>query len=122
MARILVVDDEPDICEILLEILRQAGHQVRVASDGDSALAVLRGEPFDLILTDIFMPGKEGIETIMEIHRDFPGVKIIAMSGGGHSGELHYLKDAIELGAVRTLFKPFREGEVLKVVGAALGA
>jgi CheY-like chemotaxis protein len=122
MARILVVDDEPDICEILQEILHQAGHQVRVAPDGDSALAVLRGEPFDLILTDIFMPGKEGIETIMEIRRDFPGIKIIAMSGGGRSGELHYLEDAIELGAVRTLFKPFHEGEVLKVVGAALGA
>jgi CheY-like chemotaxis protein len=116
MARILVVDDDHDICEVLAMGLKHAGHEVRVAADGASAL-----RPFDLIITDIFMPGKEGIETIMEIRRDFPAVKVVAMSGGGRTGDLHYLRDAVALGAVRTLRKPFGRAELLDAVRAALG-
>lgn len=122
MARILVVDDEPDICDLLREILSLAGYDVLVAFDGDSAMTLLRKQPVDLILTDIFMPGKEGIETIMELRRDFPTVKIVAMSGGGKTGELHYLRDAVQLGAVRTIFKPFGEEDVLRVVREALAS
>lgn len=122
MARILVVDDEPDICDLLREILSLAGYDVLVASDGDSAMTLLRKQPVDLILTDIFMPGKEGIETIMELRRDFPTVKIVAMSGGGKTGELHYLRDAVQLGAVRTISKPFGEEDVLRVVREALAS
>jgi YesN/AraC family two-component response regulator len=95
---------------------------VRVARNGDSALRLARAAPVDLIITDIFMPGKEGIETIMEIRRDLPAVKIIAMSGGGHTGELNYLRDAVQLGAVRTLLKPFGNAEILEAVRAALAA
>jgi len=121
MARILVVDDDHDICEVLAMGLTHAGHEVRVAADGASALRHVRAEPFDLIITDIFMPGKEGIETIMEIRRDFPAVKVVAMSGGGRTGDLHYLRDAVALGAVRTLRKPFGRAELLDAVRAALG-
>jgi CheY-like chemotaxis protein len=122
MARILVVDDEPEIGEILEMLLTHVGHEVRVATNGDSALRLARAAPVDLIITDIFMPGKEGIETIMEIRRDLPSVKIIAMSGGGHTGELNYLRDAVQLGAVRTLLKPFGNAEILEAVRAALAA
>ena len=122
MARILVVDDEPDICDLLREILSLAGYDVLVAPDGDSAITLLRKQPVELILTDIFMPGKEGIETIMELRRDFPTVKIVAMSGGGKTGDLHYLHDAVQLGAVRTIFKPFGEEDVLRVVREALAS
>ena len=122
MARILVVDDEPDICDLLREILSLAGHDVLVALDGDSAITLLRKQPVDVILTDIFMPGKEGIETIMELRRDFPIVKIVAMSGGGKTGELHYLRDAVQLGAVRTIFKPFGGEDVLRVVQEVLAS
>ena len=122
MPRILVVDDEPDICDLLREILSLAGHDVLVAPDGDSAIALLRKQPVDVMLTDIFMPGKEGIETIMELRRDFPTVKIVAMSGGGRTGDFHYLRDAVQLGAVRTIFKPFGEEDVLRVVREALAS
>lgn len=119
-ARILVIDDEPDICNLLREILSLAGYDVRTALDGNSAMTLLRQKPADLIITDIFMPGKEGIETIMDLRRDFPGVKIVAMSGGGKTGELSYLRDAVQLGAFGTIFKPFRGDEILRVVREAL--
>src|SRR3989442_15115046 len=106
MARILVVDDEPEIGEILEMLLTHVGHEVRVARNGDSALRLPRAGPVDLIITDIFMPGKEGIETIMEIRRDLPSVKIIAMSGGGHTGEPNYLPDAVPPRPLRTPLKP----------------
>src|SRR2546428_14090689 len=101
MARILVVEDEPEIGEILEMLLTHVGHEVRVATNGDSALRLARAAPVDLLITDIFMPGKEGIETIMERRRDLPSGKIIVMSGGGHTAELNYLPDAVQLGAGR---------------------
>lgn len=122
MARILVADDGEDIREILRMMLSAAGYEVLVAPDGESALALMRAEPIDLIITDIFMPGKEGIETIIELRRDFPSVKIVAMSGGGRMGELHYLEDAVKLGAVRSILKPFRADEILAVVREALAS
>jgi CheY-like chemotaxis protein len=122
MARILVADDGEDIREILRMMLSAAGYEVLVAPDGDSALTLMRAEPIDLIITDIFMPGKEGIETIIELRRDFPSVKIVAMSGGGRMGELHYLEDAVKLGAVRSILKPFRAAEILAVVREALAS
>src|SRR5260370_25461560 len=94
MARILVVDDDHDICEVLEMGLTHAGHEVRVAADGASALRLVRAEPFDPIMTDIFMPGKEGIETIMELRRDFPAPKLVAMSRAGRPCGRPALPDA----------------------------
>ncbi|OGL00994.1 MAG: hypothetical protein A3E31_05455 [Candidatus Rokubacteria bacterium RIFCSPHIGHO2_12_FULL_73_22] len=122
MARILVVDDEPDICEVLREMLEGAGYEVDVAREGAGALRALRAHPVDLLITDIFMPGKEGLETIMEIRRDFPAVKVVAMSGGGRTGALNYLRDALQLGAVRSLTKPFQESQVLGIVRDTLAS
>ncbi|HXH83975.1 MAG TPA: response regulator [Candidatus Tectomicrobia bacterium] len=107
MARILVIDDDPDVREIVREALEAAGHEVREADDGDGGLALLRQSPADLVITDIFMPGKEGLETILDVRQEFPGIKIIAISGGGGLRTLDYLPAAREFGAILAIPKPF---------------
>jgi DNA-binding response OmpR family regulator len=83
MARILVIDDDPQIREMLRELFRIAKYEVLVAPDGDAALRLHRANPADLIVTDIVMPEKEGLETILGFRRHFPAARIIAISGGG---------------------------------------
>ncbi len=78
MARILVIEDEEDIRGLYKRLLKQAGHEVIEAADGDLGITLYRAEHPDLIITDIIMPGKEGIETIMELRREFKDIKIIA--------------------------------------------
>lgn len=123
MARILVIDDEPDIREMLQDVLTGEGHEVEVAGDGRQGLAAQRARPADLIITDIFMPEKEGIETIIELQQDFPAIKVIAMSGGGNRARsLDYLPTASQFGAVRTLPKPFDIHVMLALVREVLEA
>ena len=86
MARILVVDDEEGIRTLLRNILVREGHHVTTAADGVEALQVVDTQPVDLVITDLIMPEKEGVETISELRKRFPAVKIIAMSGGGMGG------------------------------------
>jgi len=121
MARILVIDDEANIRSLYKRILEQAGHDVREAVDGSQGTTLYRQHGADLVITDILMPQKEGIETIMELRRDFPQVKIIAISGGGQtmssSACLHLAK---RLGAIKTLAKPFSRQELLTAVQEAL--
>src|SRR5262245_58011117 len=108
MARILVIDDDADLREVMQETLQSAGHEVLLAPDGIQGLELQRASPADVVITDIFMPDKEGIETICELKQEFPGVKIIAMSGGGtHVRKPAYLSTASELGADVVLRKPF---------------
>lgn len=107
MARILVVDDDDQIRSLLRRMLQKFGHDVIDAVDGKDALEKYTLNPTDLVITDILMPEKEGIQTIMELRRDFPDAKIIAISGGGAVGPETYLTMARELGADRTLTKPF---------------
>ena len=122
MARILVIDDEPDIRALLLDVLTEEGHEVEVAADGRRGLAAQRARPADLIITDIFMPEKEGIETIIEVQQEFPAVKIIAMSGGGNRlRSLDYLPAASQFGAVRTIPKPFDIAVMVALVREVLG-
>jgi YesN/AraC family two-component response regulator len=83
MANILIIDDDQQILNMLSQILKRAGYGVVEALDGKQGLKLYRENPTDLIITDIIMPEKEGLETIMELQRDFPDVKIIAISGGG---------------------------------------
>jgi len=83
MARILVIDDDIQILEMLGQTLEREGYEVVDALDGKEGMRLYREAPTDLVITDIVMPEKEGVETIMELKRDFPDVKIIAMSGGG---------------------------------------
>ena len=116
MARVLVVDDESSVRRLLRIVLERNGHDVDEAIDGNAAMKRIRTDPPDLIITDLIMPEKEGIETIMELRRDFPNLKIIAISGGGVIGALDYLKMATIVGAHRTFEKPFQMGELLQAV------
>ena len=118
MARILIIDDDVQILKMLRKTLEHEGHEVIDAANGNKGLRLYREDPTDLIITDIIMPEKEGIETIVELRREFPEVKIIAMSGGGHGEAESYLHMAKGLGAQRTLTKPFGMEELLEAIRA----
>src|SRR6266446_2725331 len=105
MRRILLVDDDEDFRKMLHKVLERAGYEVYAACNGKFVLDMYRQTPCDLILTDLIMPEKEGLETITELRRFNPRIKIIAMSGGGQFGSQCYLDAARTLGAKRTIAK-----------------
>lgn len=119
MARILVVDDEPAIRGIVRRILEPAGYEILEADDGGNAIRVLNREAVHLVITDIFMPGEDGITTIRRVRRQWPALPIIAMSGGSQAGELSAA--ALALGARRTVSKPFTLADILNAVQSVLG-
>jgi len=116
MARILVIDDDVLVLDMLYESLTREGYDVLRASNGDEGMRLYREEPVDLIITDIFMPEKEGIETIIELRQDFPNVKIIAISGGGRIGTKDYLQMAKIFGVQRTFTKPVAREQLLDAI------
>lgn len=116
MARILVIDDDEQVLDMLYESLTREGYDVLRASNGEHGLRLYRQEPVDLIITDIIMPEKEGIETIIELQQDFPDVKIIAMSGGGRIGTKDYLHLAKIFGVHRTFTKPVAREQLLDAI------
>ena len=120
MAKVLVVDDEPMILDLVRRALGSAGHEVRLADGGDAALAALADERFDMVVTDILMPGKEGIALILDIRRLRPGLPVIAISGGHAHGSHDVLDVARRLGAVHTLAKPFRARTLVTLVETCL--
>ena len=117
---ILVVDDHQDICAFMQAALESAGYEVRTAAEGAQALALLRESPADVVITDLFMPGKEGMETIAQCKTEFPQTRIIAISAGGRSGRRDFLSAAALIGADATLHKPFVADQLLKAVRAVL--
>lgn len=119
MARILLIDDDDALREILAMALTEGGHVVTPARDGQQGVELFRLEPADLIITDLIMPGREGIETITTLRRDRPDLPIIAISGGMTNSDF-YLKLAAGLGARRTLAKPFSTAELLSAVTEVL--
>jgi len=120
MPRILIIDDEQDLRLILREALEYVGYEVVEAGDGDEGLQHYRETPADLIITDILMPGKGGLETIGELQREDPHVKIIAISGGSPCGHVDVLDIAKQLGARWVLRKPFRLPDMCQAVREAL--
>ncbi len=120
MARILIIDDEPQIRSMLKLMLERDGYEVVEAPDGVEGIRVYRQNPADLIITDLIMPNKDGIGMIIDLKKEFPEVKIIAMSGGGLNKPDGYLKGAKKLGASCTLTKPIDREEMLRVVAAIL--
>ena len=114
MKRILLIDDDPELLDVLSHVLSQAGYQVATAADGRQASALYRSHTPDIVITDIYMPDRDGLEALMELRRDFPRVKVIAMSGGISNQEM--LQVASALGASRTLAKPFEPAELLSAV------
>jgi DNA-binding response OmpR family regulator len=115
MARILLIEDDDALRVVIAQALAHAGHEVLQASDGRQGLDIFHAAQFDLVLTDLVMPGKEGVETIIELRRENPSLKIIAMSGGMPRSNF-YLDLASHLGAQRTLAKPFTPTELLGVI------
>ena len=121
-ARILVVDDDAGIRRALVEILTRAGHEVTQASGGAEACRISHEAALDLVIVDLFMPEKDGIETILELRTFAPGMPIIAMSGGGaDEGGFDLLSAAELLGAALSIEKPFTPAQILEVVRKALG-
>jgi len=97
-------------------MLEREGYEILEAPDGAEGIKIYREEPTDIVITDILMEGKEGIETIRELKKDFPDVKIIAISGGGRIEPESYLNMAQKFGALQTLTKPFDRKELLEAV------
>ncbi len=121
MARILVIDDDVQVRGAVRRILERAGHTVEDVGNGDAGLRAHRERPADLIITDIFMPERDGIETVRELRRESPQVKIIVISGGDRTQTMDLRKDAELLGAARSLRKPFELAELVRAVGELLG-
>lgn len=120
MTHILIIDDDPPTRRMLRQVLEREGYDVIEARDGREGLQYYRAAPTDLIITDLLMPEKEGLETIMELRRDFPRARIIAISGGTKLGRLNFLAMAQKLGAQYTLQKPFSLQEMVEIVQKAL--
>ncbi len=93
-----------------------AGHRVSGAGNGKEASKALAAETFDIVLTDVIMPEKDGMQVISELRKKFPGIRIIAMSGGGHVSRDQYLKIAKGLGAHAVLEKPFANQLLLSTI------
>ena len=122
MTRVLIIDDEELVRVTLRQALELAGYEVAEATNGNEGVKLALGDPPDLVITDIIMPEKEGIETIAEIRREHPSMKIIAVSGGGRMGKMDFLQIAGKLGADRTLPKPFDPDDLVAMVQELLGA
>lgn len=120
MACILLMDDDEAVRNLLARALRESGYEVVEAGDGREGVRLFRTAPSDLVITDLVMPEKEGIETILELRQDFPDLKVIAISGGGEHGQQGYLQAARLLGANRTLSKPFQLDALLTAVREVL--
>ncbi len=114
--RILVVDDNADVLESMALMLQSAGHETETTSDGKKALAMHDRQPVDLLITDLFMPGTDGFETIAQFRARWPTMKIVAMSGGGQVVRGNYLGLATKFGADATVRKPFDPVELLKTL------
>jgi len=120
MANIIVIDDNDAARGTMRRTLERDGHQVFVASDGDAGLKLLTETGARLVITDIFMPGQDGIVTLRRIRKEFPGVRVIAVSGGDATGRIDLRRDAELLGAARTLRKPFAPAELRRAVEETL--
>jgi DNA-binding response OmpR family regulator len=106
VALILLVDDDPQMLKLLKDIVKLDGHEPILAEDGEIALTYFKHQAPDLVITDILMPNKEGLEFISEVREKYPNLKIIAYSGGGSADPQSYLEFASGMGADRVFSKP----------------
>ncbi len=116
MATVLVIEDDQEVRDYLVAVLSRAGHEVTAAANGRDGVATFRDHPTQVVITDIIMPEKDGIETILDLRREHPQLKVIAISGGGRSTPENYLHSARLLGADRAIRKPFKNEEILAAV------
>jgi CheY-like chemotaxis protein len=120
MAKILVVDDDDMVRDTIIRILKRKGYEVVAAVDGYRGVSLFEKELPDLVITDIIMPEKEGIETIRDIRALSPDTKIIAISGGARLRNLDFLRFAVKFGATEVLAKPFDAADLLSSVARCL--
>ncbi len=120
MARILLIDDEKAMRDAVEKILIRAGHSVKIAGNGKEGLASIQDMPPDLVITDIFMPEKDGIETIVALRKTLKDLKIIAMSGGGRASNFDFLQLSEKIGADAVLKKPLRMADLIATVDRLL--
>jgi CheY-like chemotaxis protein len=116
MERILVVDDDASVRTVLRNILEHEGYDVMVAPNGKVAIELNRQKQADLVITDILMPEKDGVETIVELKEECPKTRLIAMSGGGHLDPEFYLQIAKTLGVTGIFRKPIEREELLALI------
>lgn len=116
MADIIIIDDDDALRKTLGKVLERAGHDVREAADGVKGVELIHASVPDLVITDLFMPEKEGIETIMELREAYPELRILAVSGGGSVDAGGPLMDAELFGADASLAKPFGVDELRSMV------
>jgi CheY-like chemotaxis protein len=118
MAEILIIDDDPGALEVMTAALQSAGHRVREAGDGIGGLALFRQHRPEIVVTDMVMPGKEGVEVIRQLRREDPNIAILAVSGVVNSR--FYLHVATQFGADAILAKPFRPDDLIDAVSELL--
>jgi DNA-binding response OmpR family regulator len=121
VARILIIEDDDEVRDFLESVLQRAGHETMTAANGREGVQVFRSAQFDLVITDIIMPEKDGIETIMDMKREQRELKVLAISGGGRAEPDNYLESARLLGADATMKKPFTHQDMLATVRELLG-
>ncbi len=119
--KILVIDDDAQFRAMIVEMLERKEYTVFAAEDGEEGIKIWQDLSPDMVITDIIMPNKEGIETILELKRKNKDVKIIAISGGGRTNAQDNLRSAKYLGASLTLAKPFESTELLDAVQKLIG-
>ena len=121
--RILVIDDDNDVRQLICRMISSEGYETLEASNGKEGMKLIRSEPkIDLVITDLIMPEQEGIETIKELKRDFPHIKILAISGGGKIDAQDYLAIAKGMGADLALSKPFIRQDFLDAIQKLMGS
>ena len=121
MTRILVVDDDAKVRMTARALLEAAGYEVVEAESGEAALTMLRSEGVEVVVTDIFMPHTDGIELIHALHRDSPGLPVVAMSGGGFDDGKDVLSVARLLGAAQIVQKPLTQRKLVGAIRRAIG-
>ena len=116
MSRILVIDDDKFVRTSIRAVLESAGHTVAESGDADAGIALQRENPFDVVIVDLVMPKKEGLETIRELKADYPDLPIVAISGGGEIVKKNFVQAATLFGATATLEKPFGGDDLLEAL------
>lgn len=117
MPRILIADDDEDLCEMVRLVLEKAGYEVDLAADGEQAIQAYKRRPADVLITDLFMPVRDGLETVQFFRSRYPALRIIAISGGGYSGQkTDHLAVARVAGADVVFRKPFDVARLVEAV------
>ena len=120
MSKILIIDDDELVLDMMQASLQEEGYEVTVAVNGDEGIKRYREDPADVVITDVIMPEKEGISTLLELKLEFPGANVIVMSGGGRMSADGYLSTAKTLGANFTFQKPVEHEQLINAIETLL--